>query len=245
MSGRTLDLHSKTFGELTTLEVTHVGNKRCWICLCSCGNLCTYPTFQLTAGNAKTCRNPIHRQSVKLGDLFGHLEVQSVYRDTKNQRYMTVCKCDCGQTRESVSVRNLQRGVTTHCGCLTKETRGKSSRKAFGFSLRNRVLSSYKRNAKTKNLLFELTDAQAITLFADICHYCGALPRKTIIKPNHYGEFVYNGIDRLDNSLGYTTDNCVTCCFVCNYLKGKYNDKDFLALIAQIYNHRVKGPSIR
>ena len=38
-------------------------------------------------------------------------------------------------------------------------------------------------------------------------------------------KFNYNGIDRVDNKIGYTLKNCVTCCKYCNNAK-KDNDVD-------------------
>lgn len=34
-----------------------------------------------------------------------------------------------------------------------------------------------------------------------------------------HSEYVHNGVDRVDNALGYTPDNCVPCCSRCNYAK--------------------------
>jgi hypothetical protein len=45
------------------------------------------------------------------------------------------------------------------------------------------------------------------------CHYCGTPPQK-------HKKLVYTGIDRKDSSLGYTVDNCVSCCTTCNTAKG-------------------------
>ena len=36
-----------------------------------------------------------------------------------------------------------------------------------------------------------------------------------------------NGIDRVNNSIGYTLDNCVPCCKHCNYVKGNLSQVDF------------------
>jgi len=47
------------------------------------------------------------------------------------------------------------------------------------------------------------------------CHYCG-----------HKTDGEVNGIDRVDNSKGYSNDNCVTACWKCNRIKHIY-DKDF------------------
>ena len=45
------------------------------------------------------------------------------------------------------------------------------------------------------------------------CHYCGKEGP--------------NGIDRYDNSTGYTKENCVSCCKHCNYVKGDLSIPDF------------------
>ena len=47
------------------------------------------------------------------------------------------------------------------------------------------------------------------------CHYCG-----------HKTEGEVNGIDRVDNSRGYSVENCVTACWKCNRIKHIYH-KDF------------------
>jgi hypothetical protein len=36
-----------------------------------------------------------------------------------------------------------------------------------------------------------------------------------------------NGIDRVDNTVGYTKENCVSCCKHCNYVKGDLSLEDF------------------
>ena len=36
-----------------------------------------------------------------------------------------------------------------------------------------------------------------------------------------------NGIDRKDNTIGYSFDNCVSCCGDCNYSKGKQDRETF------------------
>ena len=47
-------------------------------------------------------------------------------------------------------------------------------------------------------------------------------------KPCHYcGKEGPNGIDRVDNKIGYTTQNCKPCCKHCNYVKGALSVKDF------------------
>ena len=50
-----------------------------------------------------------------------------------------------------------------------------------------------------------------------------------------------NGIDRVDSSKGYTLDNCVPCCSICNTMKLNYTLQEFSDHITKVYNHFVKG----
>ena len=53
------------------------------------------------------------------------------------------------------------------------------------------------------------------------------------------GDYLYNGLDRVDNNKGYFEDNVVPCCGVCNKMKGTMKQEEFLNLIFQIYNNRI------
>lgn len=48
----------------------------------------------------------------------------------------------------------------------------------------------------------------------------------------------YNGIDRIDDSIGYTIDNCVTCCRTCNWAKGNKDYSEFLFYIDRLIKNR-------
>lgn len=52
------------------------------------------------------------------------------------------------------------------------------------------------------------------------CHYCGTPIRWSKKNATTSGQR-YN-LDRKDNSLGYTKDNCVVCCTRCNVGKGRF-----------------------
>ena len=50
-----------------------------------------------------------------------------------------------------------------------------------------------------------------------------------------YKDFLYNGIDRKDNNIGYIIENCVSCCGICNRMKMDMSYDDFLNHIRLIY----------
>lgn len=75
----------------------------------------------------------------------------------------------------------------------------------------------YQRGASKRSLEFTLSFPVFQELVQDKCYYC-----------HHKVDGEANGIDRVDNGKGYTSDNCVTCCEMCNIMKGPYNQHYFL-----------------
>lgn len=234
---RALDLTNQVFGCLTAKSPTVAGSKRGWNCECSCGKKKWVPTFQLTCGKTKTCGCGLHRQSIKVGDRFGKLVVQRVYRDAKNRRYMSECLCDCGLIKPNASFKDLQRGVSTHCGCSPNYS---NLGLPEGDSCRNSLISSYRGNADTKNLEFSLTNSECEKLFKGNCFFCGKEPSAVYTKSRLKGTYLYSGIDRVDSSKGYTLDNVNSCCAACNFLKGNKTNENFLGHIRRIYEHCCK-----
>ena len=90
----------------------------------------------------------------------------------------------------------------------------------------------YKRNAALKQKSFELTKEQFMILVNTNCTYCGIMQEKG-----------FNGIDRVDSLIGYVSDNCVSCCAMCNYMKKCLDKQSFLNRIEHIlsYNRFVEG----
>lgn len=71
----------------------------------------------------------------------------------------------------------------------------------------NGLINLYKGKAKYRGIPFFLTKEEGINLLIGNCTYCGDLPNPC------------NSIDRVDSSLGYTKDNCVSSCWTCNMMK--------------------------
>lgn len=92
--------------------------------------------------------------------------------------------------------------------------------------------NNYKDRAIKKELEYNLTLEQFNRIRIQNCYYCGKENTNT-----HH-----NGVDRIDSNLGYSIDNCVSCCGECNYMKGKLTDKDFIEqcqIIATIHDDYI------
>lgn len=132
-----------------------------------------------------------------------------------------LCKCDCGNIC-FVQGERLRRGHTQSCGCLHKEiVRGNHYKDNRDYVHARYLLSQYKKNANKRDYEFKLSLDEFIELIYNDCYYCGAKPNNkyTYISGNIREEFLYNGIDRVDNTKGYIKNNVVSCCSKCNTLK--------------------------
>lgn len=144
------------------------------------------------------------------------------------RRPKRLCYCDCG--RETwVLTSSLLNGNTKSCGCRKK--RG-SRRLADGVAAKNVVLAKYKSHAQERNLSWRLSIKSFNALVRDVCFFCGTAPKT--IQRSKGGNFVYNGIDRLNNDAGYSKANCVSCCFTCNRAKADMSLGDFMNWIKKL-----------
>ncbi len=77
---------------------------------------------------------------------------------------------------------------------------------------------------------FELSENRYKKLISSDCFFCGEPPSK------YSDGQIRNGIDRLDNKIGYTIKNSITSCSTCNFMKGKMEAHDFLNHCEKIAN---------
>ena len=178
---------------------------------------------------------PNHRTNIE-GQRFGRLVALHDIGCNKRKLRLWECLCDCGQLT-TVSMSGLKKGRTNSCGCLARELSSKRGKKPIGESSLTFLFYRYKMEAGKRGLKFLLTRKQFRELTKQNCFYCGVKPHKTTYRPNANGEYIYNGIDRVNNTKGYVVDNCVTCCSMCNNMKHAYTQQNFLAKIALIYSH--------
>lgn len=130
-------------------------------------------------------------------------------------RYLT--KCICGNERIALR-KHLMYGTIKSCGCKGLKTVD---------ILVGRKFNSYKDSAKRRNYIFDLSYNEFKTLILGNCYFCENPPKikkfdlADDIAVFRKKEKIYlNGIDRVDNSISYNINNCVSCCSECNSKKG-------------------------
>lgn len=96
----------------------------------------------------------------------------------------------------------------------------------------------YDRRCKRKNIEMVLTDEEFLSLVKSDCAYCGE-PWKNQYRRVNRWTVNMGGIDRKDNTRGYTVDNCVPCCKDCNTIKMTLSFDAFMQKIKRIYLNSV------
>lgn len=180
------------------------------------------------------------------GKRFGRLLVtgysHSHIQPSKQKRAIWDALCDCGNTIK-VSTSALRSKNTKSCGCYFNEIIKSGARKIkSGEANFNYKYLSYKARAKNhkKNISFELTKEQFRSIIINNCFYCGQEPSMFHTSRSFNGLFISNGIDRIDSNIGYTINNSVPCCKLCNTMKNELNINDFYNHIKRIYSYVEK-----
>jgi len=159
-----------------------------------------------------------------VGKKFGRLTVlRRSYPNSKSGELKWCCKCECGKEK-IIFGQNLRGGFTQSCGCLQKET---TSHLPVGLASMRLLIRDYKRGAKKRGYSYELTEEQFAEITKKDCYYCGIKPYNAYSQLHRNGDYIYNGIDRIDNTKGYTIDNVVSCCKICNHAKNKQTLQEF------------------
>jgi hypothetical protein len=181
----------------------------------------------------------------ELGNKYGRLTVIESAGSTEEycSYLLWKCKCECGNVA-IVRGSLLRSGHTKSCGCLQIEAVRKTGLKPgkrlpTGETAFNAILSGYKYRAQLQGRTFELTKEEFMSLTKQNCTYCGCPPSTTWIA--RYGdEYIYNGVDRVNNEAGYVTSNVAPCCKNCNLAKGALSVEEFLTHAKRIATHQQK-----
>ena len=150
--------------------------------------------------------------------------------------------CDCGKRKVLIG-SDVMRDKVKSCGCMITEHARKQGRIVTlpdNNAYKNRIYRSYASSARKRKYSFNLTKSQFISLISMRCYYCNEEPSNSI-REGQKELFLYSGIDRKDNAVGYSEDNCVPCCAVCNKMKMNLSITEFLKQIKKIMTNKFEG----
>ncbi len=204
---RSVDYTGLRHGMVTVLG--YVGNML-WAYQCNCGNLKTTTAGHLKRGRIQSCgcADKIDRTNLRYGRLV-------CIKYLGNRRWL--CRCDCG-IEKSINSVHLVDGHTQSCGCLNKELTIQRNK-----SQENRLRTQ---KEKTTHGMSHSTEFRIWANMLDRCHrpnnksfkdYGGRGITICDSWSNSFEAFYQDmgqrpssnhSLDRIDNSLGYSLENC-------------------------------------
>jgi hypothetical protein len=176
--------------------------------------------FNVCEGTFKSCKECLEKE--RATDSKRKSSVRSVAAVAKTYSDMRVCiKC----TTEYTPFNTKHEKESTKCKtCYDKQTAVESERerernyRSGSYNALNTYYNEYMRSAKKRNEKpFELSFDEFAELVNGPCEYC-----------DHKVHNEVNGIDRVDNEIGYILSNCVSCCKTCNRMKHAYHPLFFI-----------------
>lgn len=175
-----------------------------------------------------------------IGDRIGNFIVLRDEYIGKNRTW--ICECKCGAEKRFWKLSSISRQKS--CGCLIDEVglNGKQRRSMIS------RMCSYRSGARSRGLEWNLSYLDFVKVATGRCFYCNADPKKwdcasnapsvrkdcPNVNPKDY-EIRFNGIDRLNNKIGYLPDNVVPCCTKCNRAKSDMTFDEFLNHVEKMH----------
>lgn len=89
------------------------------------------------------------------------------------------------------------------------------------FEYNQKSFDRYRRRASEKSQSFEISEEFFDEIISQPCYICENED--------------CNGIDRFNNEIGYTNENCRPCCTTCNYMKKNLDYDLFMKHLKQMY----------
>lgn len=235
------------FGRLTVINSLPTHKKHIkYKCLCECGNETSTRKSHLISNEVRSCGclkdDVLAEQSIKftkhkliIGAKYNRLTVIKTTGRDKDGKIQVKCICDCGN-EIITTFRNLPKQHTKSCGCFKLDKiQDRAKLHWENIDPWQHEYSNFLSRTKSRKLTSNITLIEFTALCQNNCIYC-LDPPNTKTEAN----ILRNGIDRIDNDIGYILNNCVTCCSNCNRMKEKRTKDDFLNRIKKIYQQLNK-----
>jgi 5-methylcytosine-specific restriction endonuclease McrA len=103
------------------------------------------------------------------------------------------------------------------------------------------VMNLYRNGAKLRSINFGIDRSDVERMIFSPCRYCGRSGVQAMLIGD--GRVMHHiGIDRVDNDLPYTKENCVPCCKDCNLAKRCRSMQQFKDWVAMVAAHLKENP---
>lgn len=171
--------------------------------------------------------------------------------ERRHRKILWEAVCECGK-EVVVLPYDVTHGHTRSCGCYFKETASERGKRYGGLArIYEPRISSARRY--WKQVYGDASFETFLRLSQENCDYCNCAPAQVYNAANNrkdhtpshlqvsQGDFIFNGLDRVDNSRGHTDDNVVPCCQVCNAMKSDLPRSLFLEKVKLIAAHAARG----
>lgn len=171
----------------------------------------------------------------------------------KRFRSTWVCRCVCGR-EVVVSTSWLTGGDKRSCGCRNYMRPHGNAKQDPQVSSWNALIARMKNAARRRRIEWGLPFDTAKILCSRECRWCGQSPNQKFnyrrslngymqgkyLTPHIEAAWIkFNGIDRINNDLGYYEGNCWPCCKSCNFARNTMTVDEFHEWIRRIAQHAL------
>lgn len=182
----------------------------------------------------------------------GHLTVKLRVADKEyisSRQVQWLCECECGKQVLMVSTRLRRKEPSLSCGCKNFTGEHKNSKHSATEASFLGLFNRNKQSARKRGIDWDLSLAEFISIVTQPCVWCKEppfTPYNSSLANNGYtqlkhltprlvgGKILVNGIDRIDNSKGYTLENVQPSCKYCNFARNDRTQNEFLTWLTKL-----------
>lgn len=176
--------------------------------------------FNICNDSKKSCDECLEKERIKDKERYDkRKELHNALKQTNSNKRICV---DCGKEyTKYLTQNNKDSKRCEHCNKMQHTHDNKRTRernyKNENFKNKEKFFKDYIRGSLKREYEFTLTFEEFAILVDKECYYC-----------HYYKKEEVNGVDRVDNTKGYTKENSVSCCEICNRLKLVYHPIFFI-----------------
>jgi hypothetical protein len=147
------------------------------------------------------------------------------------------CCKTCNAAKRSLSVQEFLAWVESVVDSKPSTPTSYDRENRSSVQVANHLWRTYRSGAVDRGHLWDLSREDFDSLIFGTCRYCGAVESMTSRRHKHV--LKRNGIDRIESSIGYQSDNVVSCCINCNFAKASMSVDQFYAWVYRVASHSL------